>query len=67
MLTERRPILLANGRIVDPSHRRDEVGDVLVVDGRIEALGRIGDVRLDGDALETIDCKGLVVSPGATS
>ncbi|MEO7455666.1 MAG: dihydroorotase [Gemmatimonadaceae bacterium] len=59
-----RAILLTGGRIIDPSHKRDETGDVLIVDGRIEGLGRLGDVRLDGDALETIDCTGLVVSPG---
>jgi dihydroorotase len=57
-------VLLRGGRIVDPSQNRDEVGDVLVVDGRIEALGRVGEVRRDGDELETIDCSGLIVSPG---
>lgn len=57
-------ILLRGGRIVDPSQKLDEVGDVLVVNGVIEAVGRIGDVRRDGDALETIDCTGRIVSPG---
>ena len=57
-------ILLRGGRIVDPSHKLDEVGDLLVVNGLIEAVGRIGDVRRDGDALETIDCTGRIVSPG---
>jgi len=57
-------LLLRGGRIIDPSQNLDEVGDVLVVDGRIEATGRVGDVRRDGDALETIDCAGLIVSPG---
>jgi dihydroorotase len=57
-------VLLRGGRIVDPSQSHDEVGDVLVIDGRIEALGRVGEVRRDGDELETIDCSGLIVSPG---
>jgi dihydroorotase len=57
-------LLLRGGRIVDPSQNLDEVGDVLVSDGRIEATGRLGEVRRDGDDLETIDCSGLVVSPG---
>ena len=57
-------ILLRGGRIVDPSQKLDGVGDVLVVNGVIEAVGRIGDVRRDGDALETIDCTGRIVSPG---
>ncbi|MEP6992831.1 MAG: dihydroorotase [bacterium] len=59
-----RSILLRGGRIVDPSQRMDEIGDVFIVDGVIQALGRVGDVRLDGDALETIDCAGRVISPG---
>ena len=59
-----RAILLKGGRLVDPSQHLDEVGDVLVVDGVVEAIGRVGDVRRDGDALETIDCAGRVVSPG---
>ena len=59
-----RAILLRGGRLVDPSQKLDEVGDLLVVDGVVEAVGRVGDVRRDGDALETIECGGRVVSPG---
>jgi dihydroorotase len=57
-------ILLRGGRVVDPSQNLDEVGDVLISEGRIEATGRLGEVRRDGDAVETIDCSGFVVSPG---
>ncbi len=57
-------MLLRGGRIIDPSQKLDMVGDVLVTDGKIEACGKLGDVRKDGDAMETIDCAGLVVSPG---
>jgi dihydroorotase len=59
-----RSILLRGGRIVDPSLKLDSIGDVLITDGVIEATGKIGDIRRDGDALETIDCESLVVSPG---
>jgi len=59
-----RAILLRGGRLVDPSQRLDETGDVLLVDGVVEAVGRVGDVRRDGDAMETIECAGRVVSPG---
>ena len=59
-----RAILLKGGRLVDPSQKLNEIGDVLVSDGVVEAIGRIGEVRRDGDALETIDCTGRVVSPG---
>ena len=59
-----RAILLRGGRLVDPSQKLDETGDLLISNGIVEAIGRIGDVRRDGDALETIDVGGLVVSPG---
>jgi dihydroorotase len=35
MLTDRRPILLANARLIDPSRDLDIVGDVLIADGVI--------------------------------
>ena len=35
MLTDRRPILLANARVIDPSRDFDGVGDVLIADGVI--------------------------------
>ena len=35
MLTDRRPILLANARVVDPSRDFDGPGDVLIADGTI--------------------------------
>jgi dihydroorotase len=57
-------VLLRGGRVVDPSQEIDEVADLLVGDGRIEAIGsrEIGDGSIDG--VEEIDCAGLVVSPG---
>ena len=57
-------ILLRGGRILDPSQQLDEPGDVLLSNGVVEAVGRLGDVRRDGNELETIDCAGRVVSPG---
>lgn len=56
-----RPLLLVGGRLIDPSRGVDEPGDLLVVDGRIEATGR----GLAGpqDA-ERVDVGGLVVAPG---
>ncbi|HEU5174745.1 MAG TPA: dihydroorotase [Gemmatimonadaceae bacterium] len=56
-----RPLLLRGGRVVDPSQRHDGVADVVLVDGRIDSIGRAGDV---GGDVETIDCSGLVVAPG---
>ena len=56
-----RPILLKGGTLVDPSQRLNKIGDVLIVDGVISAVGG----KIDGpkDA-EVIDCAGLIVSPG---
>jgi dihydroorotase len=60
-----KPILLRGGRVVDPSQRMDSVADVLIVDGKIEAVGeRVANDASGRDGLETIDCAGLVVSPG---
>ena len=55
------PLLLAGGRIVDPSQGMDAVGDLLLVDGRIASVGG----RITGpDGSRTIDCTGSVVAPG---
>jgi dihydroorotase len=65
MTSAPRSLLLKGGRLVDPSQGLGDIGDLLVTDGVIEASGRLGDVRRDGDAApEVIDCAGLVVSPG---
>jgi len=50
--------------ILDPSQQLDEPGDVLLAGGVVEAVGRLGEVRRDGNELETIDCSGCVISPG---
>jgi len=56
-----KPILLRGGTLVDPSQRLSEVGDLLISDGEIKEFGRqIG----APDGAETIDCDGLIVSPG---
>jgi dihydroorotase len=58
-------ILLRGGRLIDPSQGLDEIGDLLLTNGKIEAHGQLGDVRRDGRAVpEIIDCTGRVVSPG---
>jgi dihydroorotase len=54
-------LLLQGGRIVCPDTGQDIVGDVLVADGRVVAIdpGPVEDAR-------TIDCRGMIVSPGWT-
>ncbi|MDW8217443.1 MAG: dihydroorotase [Acidobacteriota bacterium] len=54
-------LVIRNGRVCDPSQRLDAVMDVLVVDGRIAALGP--NLEAPPDA-ETVDATGLVVAPG---
>jgi dihydroorotase len=57
-------ILLRGGRVLDPSQGLDAVGDVLIVDGRIEhSAGSLGEIRRD-DKPQEIDCTGQVVAPG---
>src|SRR6188472_4375956 len=64
MLAERRPILLANARILDPSRDLDFDGDLLIADGVIrEAKRGIGAAGVP-EATEVIDCKGKLVAPG---
>src|SRR5438552_2558558 len=64
MLTDRRPILLANARILDPSRDLDIDGDLLIADGVIrEAKRGIGAAGVP-EGTEVIDCKGKVVAPG---
>ncbi len=64
MLSERRPILLANARIVDPSRDLDTAGDVLIADGTIrEAKRGIGAAGVP-EGTEVVDCRGRIVAPG---
>ena len=58
-----RATLLRGGRIVDPSQSLDEVGDLFLSGGRVEAVGG----RIDAgsrDDVDVVDCADLVVSPG---
>src|SRR6202048_3922611 len=64
MLSERRPILLTNARIVDPSRDMDMAGDLLIADGVIrEAKRGIGAAGVP-EGTEIVDCRGKVVAPG---
>jgi dihydroorotase len=64
MLTERRPILLANARLIDPSRDLDIIGDVLIVDGVIRDSRRgIGAAGVP-EGTDIVNCAGKVVAPG---
>jgi dihydroorotase len=64
MLTDRRPILLANARIIDPSRDLDERGDVLMADGVIRDARRGIGVAGVPEGTDIIDCGGKIVAPG---
>src|SRR6187397_1587943 len=64
MLTDRRPILLANARVVDPSRDFDGPGDVLIADGIIRDSKRgIGAAGVP-EGTDIINCAGMIVAPG---
>ena len=64
MFSDRRPILLANARIIDPSRDLDILGDLLIADGVIrEAKRGIGAAGVP-EGTEVIDCRGRIVTPG---
>lgn len=55
------PFLLRNGRIIDPANARDEVGDLLLIDGRIADRLPISHQQ---SSIAELDCTGLLVAPG---
>ncbi len=56
-----RPVLIKGGRVIDPSQNRDEVADVLLLDGVVAEVGN--DIGTPDDA-EVMDAVGKVVAPG---
>src|ERR1700716_1406350 len=64
MLPDRRPILLTNARIIDPSRDMDMAGDLLIADGVIrEAKRGIGAAGVP-EGTEIVDGRGKVGAPG---
>src|SRR5260370_563464 len=62
--SDRRPILLTNARIIDPSRDLDLEGDLLIADGVIRDAKRgIGAAGVP-EGTEVIDCRGKVAAPG---
>src|ERR1700730_17867741 len=66
MFSDRRPILLTNARIIDPSRDLELDGDLLIADGVVRDMRRgIGAAGVPAGT-EVIDCRGKVVAPGLT-
>ncbi|MDI6726407.1 MAG: dihydroorotase [Smithellaceae bacterium] len=58
-------LLLRGGRVIDPSQHIDEIMDILLVDGRIAAMGRDIDKPLKSNSAATvIDATSKIVVPG---
>ena len=54
-------LLLTDGRVVDPANQFDAIADVLILNGKISAIGK----KLSAPAgVEVFDAKGKIVSPG---
>jgi dihydroorotase len=53
-------LLIRGGRVLDPGWGKDEIADVLIEDGAVQAVG--GEIAATGG--EVIDARGLVVCPG---
>src|SRR5437879_2509370 len=56
------PLLLRNGRVIDPSRNLDSVTDLWLADGKVAGTGA-RPAHVTGD-YKTLDCTGLIVSPG---
>ena len=54
-------LLIAGGRVIDPSRGTDGIADLYLVDGKIEAVGRNIPV---GAGVRRIDATGKIVAPG---
>jgi len=55
-------LLLANGRVIDPSQHLDRVVDLWIRGGHIASIGPHDGLQARGD--EVIDCQGRIVCPG---
>ncbi|MEY4386235.1 MAG: Dihydroorotase [Verrucomicrobiota bacterium] len=62
-MSDAHSLLLTAGRIIDPANRRDEVADLLILAGKIAAIGAEAAKRAPA-GVKKLDAKGLVVCPG---
>jgi dihydroorotase len=53
--------IIRNGRIIDPATKRDEIGDLVIANGRIADQSAI---RNPQSEITEINAKGLIVAPG---
>src|SRR5881398_3523377 len=53
--------IIRNGRVIDPANKRDEITDLLIVDGKITPLSQLSTLNPQPDE---IDASNLIVCPG---
>jgi len=54
------PMVIKNGRVIDPASQTDRIADVLIVDGRIAGVAP----NLSSPKAEVFDAAGMIVAPG---
>lgn len=59
----KKPLLICNARIIDPSQNLDKSGSLLIADSNISWLGT-QETRLPDSTYDVLDAEGLVVCPG---
>lgn len=55
-------LLVKNARLLDPAQKLDESGSLLVVDGKVAAIGMVAEAQAQG--AEVIDAHGSLLLPG---
>ena len=53
--------IIRNGRVIDPANKRDEVADLLIVDGKVAPVSQLSALNSQPDEIDASD---LIVCPG---
>ena len=53
--------MICNGRVIDPANKRDEIADLLILNGKIADVSQPSTLNSQP---EEIDARGLIVAPG---
>ena len=57
------PLIIRNGRVIDPSQRFDSIADLVIVDGEIASIEKMGTTQISEDWRE-YDASNKIVAPG---
>ncbi len=59
-----KPLVLTNTRVLDPVQELDELGSIIIQDGKIVSVGKAAQNQGSPEGAEVIDCEGLIAAPG---